>query len=375
MTKLENSTRVSVGLVERSYDIVIGHGVLSAMGSMLLPILKQPRVFVLSDETVDQIHGNALRSNLSASNITVKAMTVPAGEATKSFDQLEAVLNWLLDEGAGRDDMLLAFGGGVIGDLTGLAASLMKRGMNLIQVPTTLLAQVDSSVGGKTAINTPHGKNLIGAFYQPRLVLADTALLETLPNRERLAGYAEIVKYGLIDDADFIDWLERYGEDVVALKPDAIAHAVAVSCRAKARIVAQDEREGGIRALLNLGHTFGHTLEAANGYGPTLLHGEAVGTGMALAMRYSVRLGLMDGQEAERACLLLERSGLQPNLAKLPGGPYIASDLAKAMMQDKKVRAGRVPLILARGLGKAFIHPDANLSDVEAFLDEELKPS
>ncbi len=372
MTKTADPTLVTVGLGERSYDIVIGHGLLRGIGTRLSPIIKQARAFVLTDETVGKLHGDTLLAGLKASGITASTFTVPAGESSKSWDQLGLVLNWLLDEGAGRDDVLIAFGGGVVGDLGGLAAALMKRGMSLVQVPTTLLAQVDSSVGGKTAINTSHGKNLIGAFYQPKLVVADTQLLETLPERQCRAGYAEIVKYGLIDDADFIDWLEQNGPGVIALQPEAIAHAVAVSCRSKARVVALDEREGGVRALLNLGHTFGHTLEAANNYGPSLLHGEAVGTGMALALRYSARLGLMSGQDVERASAILRTGGLQPDLSKLPGGPYVAETLAGAMMQDKKVRAGRVPLILARGLGKSFIYPDADRSDVAQFLAEEL---
>lgn len=367
------SVRVALGA--RAYDIQVGEGLLAKIGTYLRPLVKRPRVFVVSDETVWGLHGQALKDGLTPGGFEPHVMQVAAGENSKNWGQLGAVLDWLLDAGAGRDDVLIAFGGGVVGDLTGLAAALMKRGMTLVQVPTTLLAQVDSSVGGKTAVNTAHGKNLIGAFYQPRLVLADTGLLATLPERERRAGYAEIVKYGLIDDPDFLDWLAANGADVLALKPRAIAHAVAVSCRAKARIVAQDEREGGVRALLNLGHTFGHTLEAANGYGPALLHGEAVGTGMALALRYSVRAGLMTPEEADRGCAILNAGGLQTDLAKLQGGPYVASELAEAMKQDKKVRGGRVPLILARGLGKAFIHPDADLSDVAAFLAEELQKS
>ena len=363
---------VRVELGERGYDIVIGAGLIGQVATYLGPYLAQKRVFVISDETVWACHGDALRSALNAGGIDCQSYCVPAGEASKNWDQLGAVLTWLLDGGAGRDDVLMAFGGGVVGDLAGLAAALMKRGMTFVQVPTTLLAQVDSSVGGKTAINTAHGKNLVGAFYQPRLVLADTQLLATLPKREVLAGYAEVVKYGLIDAPDFLAWLEQNGRDVVALRPDAIAHAVAVSCQSKARIVAADEREGGVRALLNLGHTFGHTLEAATGYGADLLHGEAVAAGMALALRYSARLGLMEAAAANKGAQVLQASGLQTDLAKLPGGPYVSGALAEAMKQDKKVRAGKVPLILARGLGQAFIHPEADLDDVRTFLSEEL---
>lgn len=367
-------TLVRVELGARGYDIVIGAGCLANIGQRLQGFAKRQRIFVLSDETVWELYGETLEAALAGGNFSTHAKTVAVGEATKNWDQLGDVLNWLLDAGAGRDDILIAFGGGVVGDLTGLAASLMKRGMMFVQVPTTLLAQVDSSVGGKTAINTSHGKNLIGAFYQPKLVIADTDLLKTLPPRECRAGYAEIIKYGFIDDPDFVSWLEVNGPDVLALEPEAIAHAVAVSCRSKARIVAQDEREGGIRALLNLGHTFGHTLEAANNYGPALLHGEAIGTGMALALKYSARAGLMTEDDAARGCSLIAKSGLQPNLCELAGGPYLSPNMAAAMKQDKKVRAGRVPLILTRGLGKAFIHPNADLNDVESFLEQELNP-
>lgn len=372
MTNNSDPMTVTVDLGERSYDILIAEGLLARIGEYLSPLTRNKRVFVLSDQTVWGLHGAAMLVGLERSGLAAELIEVAPGEHTKNWDELGRILSHLLDAGAGRDDLLVAFGGGVVGDLTGLSAALMKRGMGLVQVPTTLLAQVDSSVGGKTAINTSHGKNLVGAFYQPLLVLADTQLLKTLPERERRAGYAEIVKYGLINDPAFLDWLEVNGTKVIALEAEAIAHAVAVSCRSKADIVRQDEQEGGVRALLNLGHTFGHTLEAANGYGPDLLHGEAVGTGMALALRYSVRSGLMDAADAERACKILASGGLETQLADLPGGPYIAADLAEAMKQDKKVRAGQVPLILSRGLAGAFIQPDADLADVTDFLKQEL---
>lgn len=372
---LIDPTAVRVELGERSYDILIGDGLVAQAGALLTPFLKQKRVFVLSDATVWGLHGERLTGALSESGIETTQKVLPAGESTKNWALLGEVLDWLLEGGASRDDVLLAFGGGVIGDLTGLAASLMKRGMQFVQVPTTLLAQVDSSVGGKTAVNFSQGKNLVGAFYQPRLVIADTGLLKTLPVRERRAGYAEIIKYGLINDRAFIDWLAQHGDRVLALEPDAIAQAVAVSCRAKADIVAQDEQEGGVRALLNLGHTFGHALEAANGYGAELLHGEAVGTGMALALRYSARIGLMDSTDSELAAGLIAKSGLETELSNLPGGPYPAEALVDAMMQDKKARGGQVPLILAKGLGQSFIYPNADLADVQAFLQEELQKS
>ncbi|MEM5515863.1 3-dehydroquinate synthase [Henriciella sp. AS95] len=366
-------TSVRVDLDDRSYDILIGNDLLATAGTHIAPLVKQKRAFVLTDGTVGGLYAGALEDSLRSAGLTMHLKAVSDGEGSKSWETLGGVLDWLLSEGAGRDDVLIALGGGIVGDLTGLAASLMKRGMKFVQIPTTLLAQVDSSVGGKTAVNASQGKNLIGAFYQPQLVLADTSVLSTLPERERLAGYAEIVKYALIDDPAFFDWLETNGTRVVALQLEALAHAVAVSCASKARIVSQDERESGVRALLNLGHTFGHALEAANGFKSTLLHGEAVATGMALALRYSVRLGLMTGQDSIRASKLLDSAGLVTHLNSLPGGPYPADTLVEAMKQDKKVRAGRVPLILARGLGRAFIQPDADLSDVREFLDEELQ--
>ncbi|NQY96307.1 MAG: 3-dehydroquinate synthase [Henriciella sp.] len=372
---LSQPLTVRVDLGARSYDILIGDDLIARAGELIEPFASQKRGFVISDETVWGLHGDALRKGLAAAGFDTLEKVLPAGEGTKNWTQLGEVLDWLLASGAGRDDVLLAFGGGVIGDLTGLAASLLKRGMKFVQVPTTLLAQVDSSVGGKTAVNSGHGKNLVGAFYQPQLVIADTGILKTLPERERRAGYAEIIKYGLINDRAFIDWLAKHGANVLALQPDAISEAVAVSCRAKAGIVAQDEREGGVRALLNLGHTFGHALEAANGYGPELLHGEAVGTGMVLALRYSARLGLMSAADAELAAGLIAQSGLQITLSALPGGPYPEDAIVEAMRQDKKARAGQVPLILAKGLGESFIYPNADLQDVQAFLQEELQKS
>lgn len=366
---------VTVDLGDRSYDILVGHGALSELGTRLAAMLKRPRVFVLTDETVERLHRHRLDEALRPAGISTEWKALPPGEQTKSLASLEAVLDWLLDRGAERSDVLVALGGGVIGDLAGLAASLMKRGMGFVQVPTTLLAQVDSSVGGKTAVNSPRGKNLVGAFYQPRLVVADTSLLETLPPRELRAGYAEIVKYGLINDADFFAWLETNGPDVLALDPGAIAEAVATSCRAKAAIVAADETEADVRALLNLGHTFGHALEAANGYAPDLLHGEAVAIGMALAFRYGVAQGITPAADAERVTAHLDATGLQSAIPGRQGGPFRAARLVELMQQDKKASGGRVPLILARGIGRSYIHPDADLASVEAFLRSELLES
>ncbi len=363
---------VRVELGDRSYDILVGHGVLDQLGKRLTSILKQPRVFVLTDETVWAEQGGRLQAVLTGAGIASHHFALPAGEESKSFRNLEGILDWLFEAGADRSDILLAFGGGVVGDIAGLSASLMKRGMGFVQVPTTMLAQVDSSVGGKTAVNAPQGKNLIGQFYQPQLVVADTALLETLPARQLQAGYAEVVKYGLINDRPFFDWLAAEGDKVLALDPDAIRTAVSKSCQAKAEIVAQDEREGGVRALLNLGHTFGHAVEAANAYRPDVLHGEAVSIGMVLAFRYSVSQGLTSEADAAAVTKLLSDSGLPTELKNLPGGPYEAGQLARLMTQDKKARGGKVPLILARGIGQSYIQSDADLSTVETFLATEL---
>lgn len=364
---------VNVGLGPRSYSITIGPGLMSDVGAVLSGLVKAPRIFVLTDANVAGFYLEPLENSLKPAGLIPISRIIAPGEGSKSFAELQATLDWLLDAGATRGDVLLALGGGVVGDLAGLAAALMKRGMALVQMPTTLLAQVDSSVGGKTAINTPQGKNLVGAFYQPRAVIIDTDLLATLPERERAAGYAEVVKYGLLGDAEFFDWLERYGADVMALKPGPLAEAVARSCQAKADLVAQDEREGGVRALLNLGHTFGHALEAENGYGPGLLHGEAVACGMGLALRYSVRHGLMASEAAERGEHVLRAAGLPTHIGHLGGGPYTdPGRLVDHMKQDKKARGNAVPLILTRAIGAAFIYPAADLADVEKFLRDEI---
>lgn len=365
------SRRVRVGLGARSYDIEIGSGLMARSGALLTPFVKAPRVFVISDETVAGLYFDRLAEGLRPAGLSASLFTIAPGESAKSLTNLEAALDWLLAAGASRSDLLIALGGGVVGDLGGLAASLMKRGMGLVQVPTTLLSQVDSSVGGKTAVNTRFGKNLIGAFYQPRQVMIDTDVLASLPEREKAAGYAEVVKYGLIDDTEFFDWLEEHGRAVMELEPGPLVEAIARSCQSKANIVGLDEREGGVRALLNLGHTFGHALEAENGFGPELLHGEAVACGMMLALRYSARKGLMPHSDVDRAERVLAAAGLPVALAKLDGGPYLPAQMIEHMKQDKKARGGSVPLILARGIGASFIQPDADLSDVELFLEDE----
>lgn len=368
---------VRVELAERAYDIFIGEGLIARAGELLLPMMKpgRDRVFVVADETVAKLHLAKLGDGLRAAGISFFVTQTPPGEGSKSFAQLDAVLGDLIANGAERDDLIIAFGGGVVGDLTGLAAGLLKRGARFVQIPTTLLAQVDSSVGGKTAINSRAGKNMVGLFHQPVMVLADLGVLDTLPQRERAAGLAEIAKYALIDNPNFFDFLEANAAKLRAGDKAALAEAVRVSCASKARIVAIDETEQAERALLNLGHTFGHALERANEYRPSLLHGEAVGTGMAMALRYSVRLGVCPGQDAVRAEKLLNALGLETRVAKLAGGPYRPDELLAHMMHDKKSRNGRMTLILARGIGQAYIQRDANIDSVRQFLVSEADPS
>lgn len=363
---------VPVALGARSYDIVIGEGVIDAAGARLAALLSRPRAIVVTDETVAALHLPALVKSLEASGLAVDPIILPPGEGTKSFTRLEALCAALLDLGVERNDNIVAFGGGVIGDLTGFAAAIVKRGCGFIQIPTTLLAQVDSSVGGKTGVNVAQGKNLVGAFHQPALVLADTRVLDTLPKRELLAGYAEIAKYGLLGDAAFFGWLEANGAAVVAGDAEARAHAIEVSCKTKARIVAADERERGERALLNLGHTFGHALEAAMGYSGALLHGEAVAAGMAMAFRFSARLGVCSEAEAARAGAHLAHLGLPVKPADIKGGAFETGALIAAMRQDKKADHGRLVFVLARGVGQAFVAHDIAEDALAAFLDSEL---
>jgi len=365
---MTGATVVPVALGERSYDIVVGAGLLGEAGAYLKPLLRLPRVAVVCDATVAPLHLATVQASLDAAAIRHDAVTVPAGEASKSWDGLSALLNDLLDLGIERGTTLVALGGGVVGDLTGLAASLALRGVDFVQIPTTLLAQVDSSVGGKTGINTRHGKNLVGTFHQPRLVLADTAVLDTLPRRELLAGYAEVVKYGLLGDAAFFAWLERHGAAVIAGDEAARAHAVAESCRAKAAIVAADEREAGQRALLNLGHTFGHALEAETGYGAALLHGEAVAIGMCLAFALSAQLGLCPEADVARTRRHLAGVGLPTDLPH-GAGDWTSARLLDHMRHDKKVRDGRLTFVLARGIGDAFVSRDVPAPAVADLLD------
>jgi len=359
---------VPVGLGGRAYEVVIGPGLIDEAGSRIAPFLKRGRVAVVSDETVWDVHGARLTAALEAAGVAAHVVVVPPGEATKSFDGLADLTDRLLALQLDRGDLIVAFGGGVVGDLAGFAAAIYKRGIDFIQIPTTLLAQVDSSVGGKTAIDTPRGKNLVGAFHQPKLVLADLEVLASLPEREMRAGYAEVIKYGLLGDAGFFEWLEANGTKVLAREPEALAQAVARSVEMKAEIVAEDETERGRRALLNLGHTFGHALEAETGYGAALLHGEAVAAGQAIAFRYSAACGLCSGQDAVRAERAIAAAGLPTRLSEVVGHPFRAERLVQHMAQDKKAEAGRLTFILARSLGDAFVAKDVDARSVREFL-------
>jgi 3-dehydroquinate synthase len=359
--------KVRVELDKRGYDIVIGAGLYERAGELLAPLLREKRLFVVTDERVAAAQWPRLAPSLRAAGIETILVSVPSGETSKDFAHLEKILSAVLERRPERASTLLALGGGVVGDLTGLAASLLLRGIDFIQAPTTLLAQVDSGVGGKTGINTKHGKNLVGTFYQPRLVLSDLDSLATLPRRELLAGYAEVVKYGLIDEPDFFAWLETNGPKLIAGDTAARAYAVEQSCRAKARIVASDERETGQRALLNFGHTFGHALEAALGYGGELLHGEGVAIGMTMAFDLSVRLGLAPAIDAARVRRHLAAVGLP---TRPPGEGWDVDRLLALMAQDKKVREGRITFVLARGIGKAFVARDVDTRVVRDVLQQ-----
>ena len=362
--------KVTVDLGDRKYDILVGQGLIANAAAHLKPLLRRQRVAIVTDDAVAVLHLPVLEKSLDASSIRHSAIILPQGEGTKNFAELEKLTEWLLGESIERGDLIIALGGGVIGDLTGFAASILRRGVDFAQIPTTLLSQVDSSVGGKTGINTRHGKNLAGAFHQPRLVLADTDALETLPMREFLAGYAEVVKYGLIGDRDFFDWLDGNLDRLKQGDIDARIHAIVKSCEAKAAIVAADEREGGVRALLNLGHTFGHALEAATGFSQRLVHGEGVAVGMALAFELSARLGVCPGQDAARVRNHLQRAGLPFRLADVPGGLPDADTLISLMGQDKKVVDGKLTFILARGIGEAFITRDVDTAALRELLRE-----
>ncbi len=365
-------TIVEVDLGPRSYGIVIGRGVVSSLGTRLAALRPAAKAFIVTDENVARHALRTIESALDRAAIEKSSVIVPPGEGSKSFRVFERVCEAVIAARMERGDLVVALGGGVVGDLAGLAAAVVRRGLDCVQVPTSLLAQVDSSVGGKTAIDSVHGKNLIGAFHQPILVVADTALLDSLPRREFRAGYAEVAKYGLLGDAPFFAWLEANWREIFAGGP-ARDHAIAVSCRAKAAIVARDERETGERQLLNLGHTFGHALEAACGYSERLLHGEAIAIGMALAFEFSAhRPGLVSKSDAARAIRHLAAVGLPTRLQDIPAPLPTGDELMRLIAQDKKIKRGRLTFILARGIGAAFVETGVEEAEVRAFIERKL---
>jgi 3-dehydroquinate synthase len=366
------SILVPVALGSRAYDIVIGRGGLASLGARIEALRPGAKVAILTDANVAKHHLLATEAALATAGIDFSHVAVPAGEGSKSYATFETVCEAVIAARIERGDLIVALGGGVVGDLAGFVAACVRRGLEFVQVPTSLLAQVDSSVGGKTGINSAQGKNLIGAFHQPILVIADTALLDTLPERQFRAGYAEVAKYGLLGDAAFFSWLEANWRDVFAGGP-AREHAIAVACRGKAGVVARDERETGERALLNLGHTFGHALEAAAGFSDRLLHGEAVALGIVLAFAFSARKGLVGADNAARAAAHLAAVGLPTQINQVPGGVSHADALMALIAQDKKVKRGKLTFILARGIGEAFVANDVDPAEVRAFLVDVLK--
>ncbi|WP_424970042.1 3-dehydroquinate synthase [Dinoroseobacter sp. S76] len=365
---------VHVPLDSRAYDVVIGPALLEEAGARIAPLLTRKTVSIVTDETVGALHLATLQDSLKRAGIESTALSLPAGEATKGWPEFSRTVDWLLEQKVERRDLVIAFGGGVIGDLVGFAAAVLRRGVGFVQIPTSLLAQVDSSVGGKTGINSVHGKNLIGAFHQPRLVLADTAILGTLTPRDFLAGYGEVMKYGLLGDADFFTWLETEGPKLAAGDMTARVAAVRRSVEMKAEIVVRDETEQGDRALLNLGHTFCHALETATGYSDRLLHGEGVAIGCALAFELSARLGLCAQEDPSRVRAHLAEMGTKRDLRDIEGELPSAEDLLTLMGQDKKVLDGQLRFILALGIGEAFVTSevprDAVLSVLQDALDQ-----
>lgn len=364
---------IPVQLAGREYEVRVGTGLLYDLAVEAKPFLRKRYACIVADANARKSWGETVGRALGTAGIDARWYDVPPGEASKSWETLARLTDWLLAQNVERGDHVFALGGGVVGDLTGFACAILKRGCGFVQLPTTLLAQVDSSVGGKTAINTSAGKNLVGAFHQPSLVLADLDTLSTLPSREVRAGYAEVLKYGVLGDRDFFEWLEDRAYSVLALQRQSLEEAVARSVAAKARIVAEDEREtSGTRALLNLGHTFGHALEAETGFSDKLLHGEAVALGMVLAARYSARQGFMSGGDAERVTRAVDAAGLPGEISALDLSCTGAA-LTAHMLHDKKMDAGSLPFILLRGIGSAFLDREVHLADVAAFLDEQLQ--
>jgi 3-dehydroquinate synthase len=370
---LSDALSVRVGLGDRSYDIVVGSGLLTTSSNALGKAVNAKRCAIVTDANVAALHLKPFQALLAKQGVSAEAIILPAGEETKSFSQLESLCGKLLDLKLTRRDVVIALGGGVIGDLTGFAASIVRRGIDFIQVPTTLLAQVDSSVGGKTAINAPQGKNLIGAFYQPTLVLADTDVLQTLPPREVMAGFAEVIKYGLINDRPFFEWLQANGAQVLAREPAALSHAIAASCQNKADVVAADERETGSRALLNLGHTFGHAIEAHAQFDGRILHGEAVSIGMVMAHQVSHALGLMPRADLEAVLDTFSALAMPMTVAGFGLSQLGADEMVHHMGQDKKNVDSRVTLILSKGIGQSFLTRDVSAQDLQNMLTRILQ--
>lgn len=362
-----SDARLRVALADHGYDVVIASDLLTCAEEYIAPLIKNGSAVIITDNNVGSLYAGAIKSALQKASIKNSLITLPAGEQTKSFSMLEGLINQLLDTAPERNTTLIALGGGVIGDITGFAASILLRGVPFIQIPTTLLAQVDSSVGGKTGINTRHGKNLVGSFYQPKLVLVDTNVLSTLPRRELLSGYAEVVKYGLINDAEFFNWLEQHGEKLLSGDPALLSHAIRTSCASKAAIVAEDEKETGQRALLNLGHTFAHALEAETGYSSILLHGEAVAIGMVMAFQLSAHLGLIQNDVVIRIQKHLSSVGLRTSPLDIRPD-WSSQKLIAHFYHDKKVQAGKLTFVLARGIGQSFIQQGVNEEDVVTML-------
>lgn len=364
---------IEVELGERAYDIHVGNDLIARAGALIAPLLSKPETVVVTDKNVAEHWLQPLVSSLKEAGIETRTLIMEPGEATKSYKNLITVTDFLLETPVERRSVIIALGGGVIGDLTGFAAATTLRGIDFVQIPTSLLAQVDSSVGGKTGINTAHGKNLIGAFHQPRLVLADIETLKTLPDRERQAGYAEVVKYGLIGDATFFSWLEENGARVLSGDQQSLRHAIMHSCRTKSQVVGADEREKGMRALLNFGHTFGHALEVENAYSPALLHGEAVAIGSVLALALSERTSLCPNGCAKRLAAHLQSVGMAHRISQIDGAcDWTAPALLDHMRLDKKVTAGKLTFILARDIGDAFVTNEVDESDVLSVLEESL---
>ena len=369
---VKNPNAVNVKLPDHNYKILIGSGLLDSVASHLDSCLSRNKIVVVTDEIVSDLYLDRLKKNLKDGRIEFESLVVPSGEHSKSWEILIKIVEWLLEKRIERDDVILALGGGMIGDLVGFAASIARRGVSVVQVPTTLLSQVDSSVGGKTGINSAHGKNLIGTFYQPSLVIADTTLLKTLSRRDFLSGYAEVVKYGLLGDLNFFEWLEKNIDCFLNLDPTIINIAVRKACMAKCKIVVADEKERGKRALLNLGHTFGHALESLTNYSDKLLHGEGVSIGCVLAFKYSKELGFCSYEDVDRVIKHFKAVGLKTKLTDIQSELPEADELIRLMLNDKKVKNGRLNLILARRIGKAFVSENVCVDRLRSFLVNEL---